>query len=122
MRGSSAPAGPMTTILLVEDDPLQASFTMSLLGRNLATCAVRPMPQRHFVWSNNRSSLKKLGLVISGHHTPGSRAGLRGRTARPHAALPVLVLGAPDDSPDDYTDEHVAFLPPALLPQNRCWP
>lgn len=102
----------MATILLVDDDPLQASLMMSLLGSrfgkvfrvNDAAEALCLIEQPEF--SGN------LSLVITGHHTPGIGgpafvAELRSRKP----GLPVLVLAAKDAIPLEYSDAHIVFLP-----------
>jgi len=58
-------------------------------------------------------------LVVSGQLLKGIRkpefvAELRERVPE----LPVLVLGAADDSPSDYMGENVAFLPRTLATRN----
>jgi DNA-binding NtrC family response regulator len=101
----------MTTILLVEDDPLQAFVRMSALEKRFsevkrvsdaaeALCLI----EQH-VFSEN------LGLVIAGNHRPG----LAGPefVAELHArkpGLPVLVLGDAQETAGDYTGDNVRFL------------
>lgn len=101
----------MTTILLVEDDPLQAFLTMSLLGRQFGDVCRATDAAEALCLVEQPEFAKKLGLVISGHNTPG----ITGPTfvAELHARMPrmpVLVLGTADARPTDYTDEPVAFL------------
>jgi CheY-like chemotaxis protein len=101
----------MRTILLVEDDPLQALVRKSVLEKRFpdvkrvadAAEALCLIEQR--VFSDN------LGLVISGHHAHG----LSGPAfvAELHARLPkvpVLVLGSAAESAGDYAGEGVRFL------------
>jgi DNA-binding NtrC family response regulator len=101
----------MRTILLVEDDPLQALVRMSVLEKRFpdvrraadaveALCLIEQP-----VFSGN------LGLVISGHHLPG--LGGPAFVAELHSrmpALPVLVLGDAAESVRDYTSDGVRFL------------
>ena len=102
----------MTTILIVDDDPLQASLMMSLLGRQFGNvCRVNDAAEALCLIEQPEFA-GKLGLVITGHHTPGIGgpafvAELRSR--KPD--LPVLVLGAKGTVSSDYNDEHVVFLP-----------
>jgi DNA-binding NtrC family response regulator len=101
----------MRTILLVEDDPLQALLRKSILEKRFphvqrvvdAAEALCLIEQR--VFSDN------LGLVISGLHAHG----LSGPAfvAELHARLPkvpVLVLGNAAESAGDYTSQGVRFL------------
>jgi DNA-binding NtrC family response regulator len=101
----------MRTILLVEDDPLQASLRMSILGnrfshvRRVTDAAEALCLIEQPVFSDN------LGLVISGHHSrglggPAFVAELRSRKP----ALPILVLGDTRESATDYVGEEVRFL------------
>ncbi|MGD1107566.1 MAG: response regulator [Terracidiphilus sp.] len=102
----------MTTILIVDDDPLQASLMMSLLGRQFGNvCRVNDAAEALCLIEQPEFA-GKLGLVITGHHTPGIGgpafvAELRSR--KPD--LPVLVLGAKGTVSSDYNGEHVVFLP-----------
>jgi len=101
----------MINILLVDDDPLQASLILSVLeerfgdirrvfGAAEALCLIE---QREFA--------DNLRLVISGHHLPGMGGPafvneLRSRSPN----LPILVLGAIGETPEDYAEAHVCFL------------
>jgi DNA-binding NtrC family response regulator len=101
----------MRTILLVEDDPLQALVRKAFLEKRFrvkrvadAAEALCLIEQR--VFSDN------LGLVISGHHSsglggPAFVAELQSRMPE----VPVLVLGSAAESPGDYAGECVRFLP-----------
>ncbi|HZL51416.1 MAG TPA: response regulator [Terracidiphilus sp.] len=100
------------TILLVDDDPLQAFVRKSILEKRFsdvrrvsgAAEALGLVEQPHFA--------DNLGLVVSGHHL----AGIGGpafvaelHTRMPY--LPVLVLGDSDEVKADYCVEGVLFLP-----------
>jgi len=101
----------MSTILLVEDDPLQAFLTMSLLGRQFGEVCRATDAAEALCLVEQPEFARRLGLVISGHHKPGITGPAfvaELHTRLPH--LPVLVLGTPDTAPADYTDEPVAFL------------
>lgn len=101
----------MATILLVDNDPLQASLRKSILQRRFndvqrvgdaaeALCLVE-QPQ----FAGN------LGLVISGQHTPG--IGGPAFVAELHERLPqlpVLVLGSAREAAADYAGDRVRFL------------
>ncbi|MGB6744951.1 MAG: response regulator [Terracidiphilus sp.] len=101
----------MTTILLVEDDPLQAFVRMSVLEkrfpdvRRVADAAEALCLIEQHVFSDN------LGLVIAGHHLPG--LGGPEFVAELHArkpGLPVLVLGDSQETAKDYAGDCVRFL------------
>jgi len=108
---SDAPLRAMATILIVDDDPLQASFIMSLLGRQFGNvCRVNDAAEALCLIEQPEFA-SKLRLVISGHHTPG--IGGPAFVAELHSRkpeLPVLVLGANGAAPSDYTEAHVVFL------------
>ncbi|MGO9797314.1 MAG: response regulator [Terracidiphilus sp.] len=105
----------MATILLVDDDPLQASLMMSLLGSRFGSvCRVNDAAEALCLIEQPEFA-GNLGLVITGHHTPGIGgpafvAELRSRKP----GLPVLVLAAKDAAPSEYSDAHVVFLPRAV--------
>ncbi len=110
--------GPMTNILLVEDDPLAAQLILSLLGSRFGEVRRVAGAAEALCAIENPDFAGRLRLVISGRHTkgiggPAFVAELLRR--KPH--LPVLVLGAPGESPADYTGEQVTFLPRHRAPQ-----
>lgn len=101
----------MTTILLVDDDALQASLLLSILRQrfgdvrrvNDAAEALCQIEQPEFT--------SNLRLVISAHQT----LGIGGpafvnelHTRMPD--LPVLVLGTAAETSADYTETHAVFL------------
>lgn len=101
----------MATILLVDDDPLQAYQRKAVLESRFADVqrvgdaaeALCLVEQPNFAGS--------LGLVISGHHMhgiggPAFVAELRSRMPW----LPVLVLGSVSEAPEDYSSDSVRFL------------
>jgi DNA-binding NtrC family response regulator len=102
----------MTTILVVEDEPLQASLLLSLLRRRFDDVRRATDASEALCLIEQPEFAGKLGLVISGHHTRG--IGGPAFVAELHdrmPALPVLVLGAAGEAPGDYADKHVTFLP-----------
>ena len=106
----------MTTILIVDDDPLQAHSLMSLLGRQFGDVCRANDAAEALCLIEQPSFARKLGLVISRHPTPG--IGGPAFVAELHARipnLPVLVLGAGSETSASYADDHVAFLPKPLI-------
>ncbi len=102
----------MTIILLVEDDPLQASLTISLLKRRFANVRRATDAAEALCLIEQPEFAEKLGLVISAHHTLG--IGGPAFVAELHERMPalaVLVLGAAGEAADAYAEEHVTFLP-----------
>lgn len=102
----------MTTILLVDDDPLQASLMLSVLGRRFCDVRRAKDAAQALCLIEQPEFAGGLGLVISGHHTPevGGPAfvgELRSRMPN----LPVLVIGTARETQADYAYPRVVFLP-----------
>ncbi len=102
----------MTNILIVDDDPLQASLIISVLDRHFGDVHRVTDAAEALCLIEQPEFADKLGLVITGHHMqgiggPAFVAELRSR--RPD--LPVLVLGAVGAEPSDYKDDRIVFLP-----------
>ncbi len=108
----------MATILIVDDDPLQASLMMSLLGRQFGNvCRVNDAAEALCLIEQPEFAVK-LALIITWHRTPG--IGGPAFVAELHSRmpnLPVLVLGADGATPSDYTDVHVVSLPRPVGPE-----
>lgn len=109
----------MTTILLVDDDPLQASLMVSLLGRRFGDVRRASDASEALCLVEEPEFAGRLGLVISGHHTLG--IGGPAFVAELHTRmpeLPVLVLGAAGESVAHYIAEKVAFLAKPFTAEN----
>jgi len=101
----------MKTILLVEDDPLQAFVRMSALEKHFKSVRRVADASEALCLIEQRAFDGKLGLVIAGIHLPG--LGGPAFVQELHNRIPelaVLVLGNAAESASDYTDEHVRFL------------
>jgi len=101
----------MTTILLVDDDPLQASLMLSLLGQRFGDVRRVTDAAEALCLVEQPEFASKLGLVISGHHKPGIGGPAfvdELRTRMPD--LPVLVLGTAGETPADYAATRAVFL------------
>jgi CheY-like chemotaxis protein len=102
----------MRTILLVDDEPLQALVRKSILEKRFASVRRVADAAEALCLIEQRIFSENLGLVISGHHAPG--IGGPAFVAELHARLPevpVLVLGDQAESASDYKDPGVRFLP-----------
>ena len=106
----------MLTILLVDDDPFQASVRKSMLEKRIsdvlrvagAADALCLVEQPQFADS--------LGLVISGHRLAG--IGGPAFVAELHTripTLPVLVLGDSSEERSEYPGQNVSFLTRPIL-------
>lgn len=101
----------MATILLVDDDPLQAFARKSILGKRFKNVQRAADAAEALCLLEQPQFSQNLGLVISGLHMPGLSgpqfvAELHARRPK----LPVLVLGSVDEAPGDYAAEGVSFL------------
>ncbi len=109
-RGSGL-RGIMRTILLVEEDPLQALVRLKALQKRFSDVKRVIDPVEALCLIEQPVFSDNLGLVISGHYL----SGLSGpafvaelHTRRP--GLPILVLGETQDSASEYAGEGVSFL------------
>jgi CheY-like chemotaxis protein len=108
----------MVTILLVDNDPLQALLRKSILEQRFPDVQrVRGAAEALCLVEQPRFA-EQLGLVISGFQMPGISgpafvAELRARMP----SVPVLVLGNASESPGDYEGEGVCFLSRPIVPE-----
>jgi DNA-binding NtrC family response regulator len=108
----------MTTILLVEDDPLEAHMILPLLEQEFGDVRRAADAAEALGVIEHAGLTNEIGLVVSGQlmksiRKPEFVAELHERVPQ----LPVLVLGMADESASDYAGENVAFLPRALAPR-----
>jgi DNA-binding NtrC family response regulator len=101
----------MKIILLVDDDPLQASFMLSVLGQNFGDVRRVTDASEALCLIEQPDFAGRLGLVISAHHTlriggPAFVSEVRAR--KPN--LPVLVLGAIGETAAEYAETDTIFL------------
>ena len=116
---SALKATAKPTILLVDDDPLQAFVRKAILLRRFDNVERVASPADAFILVEQPAYAEKLGLVIVGLHLPGM--GGPGFVSELTARLPyvhVLVLGGAAERPTDYSGENVRFLPKSLAAEN----
>jgi CheY-like chemotaxis protein len=101
----------MTTVLLVDDDPLQAYVRRSILERSFRAVERASDPVEAFILVEEPDFAEKLGLVVVGLNRPGlgSPAFVAELTSR-LPAVPVLVLGCNREDAALYPGENVRFL------------
>lgn len=109
----------MTTILLVDDDPLQASVRKSILEKRFSDVRRVADAAEALCLVEEHPAMVNLGVVVSGHRMPGMGgpefvSELHNR--RPSS--PVLVLGEAGDDPRAYQGELVYFLPKPVTPED----
>ena len=102
----------MTTVLLVDDDPLQAHVRRSVLGRHFPAIARAADAAEAFILVEDPQFAEKLGLVVVGLNRPGlgSPAFVAELTSR-LPQVPVLVLGRGREEAAFYEGANVRFLP-----------
>ncbi len=101
----------MTTILLVDDDALQASLMLSILGQRFGDVRRVTDAAEALCLIEQPEFTSNLRLVICGHQTPGIGGPAfvnELHTRMPD--LPVLVLGTTGETSADYAEAHVVFL------------
>jgi len=101
----------MRTILLVEDDPLQAFVRMSALEKRFKSVRRVADASEALCLIEQTAFADELGLVIAGNHLPG--LGGPAFVAELLTQMPqvgVLVLGNATESAGDYVHERVRFL------------
>jgi len=101
----------MATILLVDDDPLQAFVRKSVLESRFQDVQRVSDAAEALCLVEQPQFANKLGLVISGIHMRG--IGGPAFVAELHSrlpALPVLVLGNGGEAAIDYVGEWVRFV------------
>jgi len=102
----------MTTVLLVDDDPLQAHVRRSILGRHFADVERAADVAEAFILVEDPRFAEKLGLIVVGLNRPGlsSPAFVAELTSR-LPTVPVLVLGKGREEAAFYEGSNVRFLP-----------
>ena len=108
----------MTTVLLVDDDPLQARVRRTLLGRHFRDVQRVADAAEAFILVEDRNFTRGLGLVVVGLDRPGmgSAAFVAELTSR-LPSVPVLVLGRHREEAAFYQGANVRFLPRAVSPE-----
>ncbi len=101
----------MTTILLIDDDALQASLMLSILGQRFGDVRRVTDAAEALCLIEQPEFTSTLRLVICGHQTPG--IGGPAFVNELHIRmpdLPVLVLGGAGETSADYGEVHVVFM------------
>ncbi len=102
----------MTTVLLVDDDPLQAYVRRSVLERHFSNVERASDAAEAFILVEEPLFAERLGLVVVGLNRPGmaSHAFVAELIER-LPSLPVLVLGRNGEDADLFSGQNVRFLP-----------
>ncbi len=102
----------MTTVLLVDDDPLQARVRRSVLGRYFPHIERAADAAEAFILVEDPRFVERLRLVVVGLHRPGlsSPVFVAELTSR-LPSVPVLVLGRGREEAAYFDGPNVRFLP-----------
>jgi CheY-like chemotaxis protein len=105
----------MTTVLLVDDDPLQAHVRRSILKRSFRDVERAADAAEAFIMVEDPHFAGRLGLVVVGLNRPGmgSPAFVAELISR-LPAVPVLVLDRNWEEASLFAEENVRFLPRAV--------
>jgi CheY-like chemotaxis protein len=102
----------MTTVLLVDDDPLQAYVRKSILQRHFHAVERASDAAEAFIRVEESHFAEKLGLVVVGLNRPGlGSAAFVSELISRLPSVPILVLGGSREEAALYPGENVRFLP-----------
>ncbi len=108
----------MTTVLLVDDDPLQAHVRKSVLGRHFRSIERAADAAEAFILVEDRFFAEKLGLVVVGLGRPGlGNVEFVAEFTSRLPSVPVLVLGPGRDEAALYSGGNIRYLPRAVSSQ-----
>jgi DNA-binding NtrC family response regulator len=106
------PWGIMSTILLVDDDPLQAFARKSILEKHFADVERVKDAAEALCLIEQHGFAEQLCLVILGHHMPGfSGPAFVAELGARLPSLPVLILGCEHETASDYATANAHFAP-----------
>lgn len=101
----------MTTILLVENDPLLALARKSMLERRFRNVVRVRDAAEALCLIEQCSFTSNLGLIISGHHGSGlGGPAFVAELCERVPGIPVLVIADANESPRDYAQPGVSVL------------
>ena len=107
------------TILLVDDNAVQAAVRQTILRRAGYFVITALNPARALEQLRHGDFLSEIGLVITDHIMPGMTGAEFVRELRTFApTLPVLVISGMEEAEDEYVDLNVNFRLKPLLPDN----
>ena len=105
----------MTTVLLVDDDPLQARVRRSILGRHFRDVKRAADAAEAFILVEENDFARHLGLVVVALDRPGlGSLGFVDELTSRLPSIPVLVLGRTREDAAFCHNPNVRFLPRAV--------
>ena len=105
------------TILLVDDNAIQATIRRTILERNGYATITALQPSRALEHLRNSDS-SNVDLVITDHIMPGMNGSTFSREVRSlHPAMPILVISGMEDAYEEYKGVDVEFRVKPLQPE-----
>lgn len=111
------------TILLVDDNAVQATVRQAILKRNGYAVITALNPARVLEQLRNGDFLSEINLVITDHIMPGmSGSAFVQEVRRLRSNVPVLVISGLEDAAQEYEELRVVFRLKPLPPEDllRC--
>jgi CheY-like chemotaxis protein len=106
------------TILLIDDNAVQAATRQAILRRAGYSAIVALNPQRALDQLQRNEFPTQIDLVITDHIMPGMNGSEFVRRLREtHPELPVLVISGLEEAEADYADLNVRFGVKPFLPE-----
>ena len=107
------------TILLIDDNAIQAATRQTILKRSGYFVIAVLSPQRALDQLRAREFPEEIGLVITDHIMPGMNGAEFVRALREtHPDLPVLVISGLMEAEGEYADLNIVFRLKPLLPDH----
>jgi DNA-binding NtrC family response regulator len=106
------------TILLVDDNAIQATIRRTILERNGYTTITALQPSRALDYLRNSDTSSSVDLVITDHIMPGMNGSTFSKEIRNlNPALPILVISGMEEASEEYEGLHVEFRVKPLQPE-----
>lgn len=106
-----------STVLLVDDNAIQAATRQTILKRAGYTVQAALNPVRALEVLQNEDTASSIGVVITDHLMPGMNGAEFVRELRKiHPSLPVVVISGLEEAEDEYEGQNVLFLLKPLPP------
>ncbi len=110
------------TVLLVDDNAVQAATRQTILKRAGYFCIAVLHPERALEQMRGSEYPGEIGLVITDHIMPGMTGAEFVRELRTtDATVPVLVISGMDEAEMEYEGLHVTFRLKPLPPDKLLW-
>lgn len=106
------------TILLVDDNAIQAMIRRTILERNGYTTITALQPSRALDYLRDTDACSSVDLVITDHIMPGMNGSTFSKEVRGLCpAMPILVISGMEEACDEYQGIKVEFRVKPLQPE-----